>query len=110
MTPDVRIRVASLPAFLATKFEALASRGGDDHIADADFEDIIVLLGTRGDALEQIERAPTEIREFLNSWSRELLESRGVEDSISGCFDADGLSQAAVPRVLALLRTLAGGS
>ena len=107
IAPDVRVRIASLPAFLATKFEALVGRGGDDYVANADFEDIVTILGTRQDALERIGAAPLELRQFLSACSRQLLNRRDLEDLISGCFPGDAISQASVPQTVAVLRKLA---
>jgi predicted nucleotidyltransferase len=107
LAPDVRVRIASLPAFLATKFEALMGRGGDDYVANADFEDIVTILGTREDALERIGAAPVDLRQFLSDCSRVLLKRKDLEDLVSGCFPGDAISQASVPRAVAGFRALA---
>lgn len=107
VAPGVRVRVASLPAFLATKFEAFSNRGREDDIANADLEDIFTLLGSREDALERILAAPAEIRQYLVESSRKLLAKDDLDDVVSGCFDTGATSQAAVPRVRAILEELA---
>lgn len=64
-------------------------------------------MGSREDVLTLIMAAPPDLRHFLIESSRKLLEKDDLEDVVSGCFDTSAGSQAAVPRVLAVLRTLA---
>lgn len=106
LAPDVRVRIASVPAFLATKFEALASRGGEDYVANPDFEDIVTLLGTRDDVVDLVRIGPVEVRLFLAEGCRRLLDLKDLDDLVSYCFAGDTVSQATVPRVLAVLREL----
>lgn len=104
LTDGLFVRVANLPVFLATKFEAHASRGGGIFFGDSDIEDILLLLAQRTDALELIQRAPEEVRSFLRDEATKLLEVDGIRDVISACFGQQ--EQALAMEVLAVLEEL----
>ncbi|MBT9585064.1 hypothetical protein IV102_17105 [bacterium] len=108
-TPDLRIRVIGLAAFLATKFEAFASRGQGEHAGDTDMEDILSVLAYRQDASQMVSQAPQALREFLQLCATKLLELSGLAELVSAALPGDNVSQSAVPAVLETLRTLAAG-
>jgi predicted nucleotidyltransferase len=60
-----RIRLISAPAFLATKFEAFATRGSNDIMASHDFEDIINVLDGRPGIETEIADAGGELATYL---------------------------------------------
>lgn len=75
-----------LPAcyYLATKLEAIASRGGDDLRCSHDFEDLIFVLNGCVDietALQQIE--DEELMDYLQTKFKELLENPNIKECIN---------------------------
>lgn len=97
----VLVKVVSLPVFLATKFEAHASRGGGVYLGDSDIEDIVLILAHRTDSYELILQASEDVRLFLEEEARKLLSVPDIEDIVSGCFAQD--EQAFAEDVLKLL-------
>lgn len=79
---EEEIRILSAPAYLATKFEAFNSRGGD-YRTSHDFEDIIYVLDNRLTIVLEVENAHIEIREFLKSEMKKILRNRFLEEILN---------------------------
>jgi hypothetical protein len=82
LSPDLKIRVLPVPYFLATKFSAYHSRGGNPLMSH-DFEDIIYLTDNRLHLIEEIASAPAEVREYLQQEYRQILDSRYRDETLS---------------------------
>ncbi|WP_299758670.1 nucleotidyl transferase AbiEii/AbiGii toxin family protein [uncultured Pontibacter sp.] len=80
---DLHIRILPVAYFLATKFAAYHSRGGDPRTSH-DFEDIVYVTDNRLRLVEEIARAPKEVREYLQQEYRAIRDSRYREE-ILGC-------------------------
>ncbi len=76
---DEEIQILSAPAYLATKFEAFNSKGGD-YRTSHDFEDIIYILDNRMTIVSEIENADPEIKKFLNQEVNKILQSPFKEE------------------------------
>lgn len=111
-----QIRAIPPPYLLATKLEAWNGRGGGDHLRSHDLEDIITLVDGRSEVADEVEDAPSDLREFLSREIATLLEQPRFLDTIdgtvvgfgrggagSGSGDADRVDEVVLPR----LRTLA---
>ena len=79
---EEEIQILSAPAYLATKFEAFNSRGGD-YRTSHDFEDIIYILDNRFTIVPEVEDAHIEIKEFLKSEFNKILQSKFLEEILS---------------------------
>jgi len=79
---EEEIQILSAPAYLATKFEAFNSRGGD-YRTSHDFEDIIYILDNRVTIVPEVEDAHIEIKEFLKSEFNKILQSKFLEEILS---------------------------
>jgi len=66
------IRILSSPYFLASKFEAFNTRGGDPR-SSYDFEDIIHVLENRMGIVEEIRNADEMVRSFLKEEFRKIV-------------------------------------
>ena len=75
---EEEIQILPAPAYLAAKFEAFNSRGGD-YRTSHDFEDIIYILDNRLTIVYEIENAHNEIKEFLISEFNKILHNRFLE-------------------------------
>ncbi len=110
-----QIRVIPPPYLLATKLEAWNGRGGGDHLRSHDLEDIITLVDGRGEVADEVDDAPSDLREFLSRELATLLDQprfldtidgtvvgfgRGVSGSGSG--DEDRVDEVVLPRFRAL--------
>jgi hypothetical protein len=81
----LEIRIASAPAFIATKWVALDDRYGGNAVGSHDFEDIATVVAGRPEVLDEVRLAPDELREWLAARTRSFLEDRyEAEDAIGG--------------------------
>ena len=76
------IQIFSAPTYLATKFEAFNSRGGD-YRTSHDFEDIIYILDNRTTLVSEIEQAHPQIKEFLKNELGKIQKSPFREEILS---------------------------
>lgn len=65
LEPGLRIRLAALPYFLATKVEAFTSRGRGDWMASHDLEDLLTVAAKRVDCVAAVDAADDDVRDFL---------------------------------------------
>lgn len=56
------IRVVSAVAFVATKLEAFASRGGGDFMSSHDLEDVLNIVDGREELVDEMATAPLELK------------------------------------------------
>lgn len=105
------IRAATPPYLLATKLAAFADRGREDPIASRDLEDIVTLLDTRGEILEEVRSAPGDVRAYL---ADQLIELQRIPDFLTilaAMLRPDSASQARVEAVvIPLLREIASSA
>lgn len=76
------IQVFSAPYFLATKFEAFNDRGEDIRTSH-DFEDIIYIINNRENIVEEISMADEDVRLFLKTEIRKILNNKMLEEILS---------------------------
>jgi predicted nucleotidyltransferase len=72
---ETTIQIFSLPYFLATKFSAFRGRGNDPRTS-RDFEDIVYVLDNRLNVVDEINRAPNKVRDYLKIELSELLNDQ----------------------------------
>lgn len=68
----VTIRVFTAPYFLATKFSAFHDRGNDPRTS-TDFEDIVYVLDSRLNIVDEIRGAPSNVRDYLKEHLKVFL-------------------------------------
>ena len=91
--PGKTINVISSPYFCATKLEAFDGRGADDYLASHDLEDIITVIDGRAEIVDEISRAPEDVREYMSGKIRGLLNTRQFLDALPGYLLPDEASQ-----------------
>ncbi len=91
--PGMTIKVISSPYFCATKLEAFDGRGADDYLASHDLEDIITVIDGRAEIIEEISRAPEDVRDYISGKIRGLLNTRQFLDALPGYLLPDEASQ-----------------
>jgi predicted nucleotidyltransferase len=79
---NVTIQILSAPCYLATKFEAFNDRG-TDYRTSHDFEDIIYVLDNCINIVEEVTKAQTQIKDFLQEEIRKVLDNPNFEEIIS---------------------------
>lgn len=82
LTPNLRIRILPVAYFLATKFSAFHSRGGNS-LTSHDFEDVIYITDNRLHLIAEISDAPIEVRKYLQQEYRQILDSRYRDETLS---------------------------
>ncbi|NDK57584.1 nucleotidyl transferase AbiEii/AbiGii toxin family protein [Pontibacter fetidus] len=87
VTDGLEIRVLPVAYFLATKFSAYYSRGGDPRMSH-DFEDIIYVTDNRLNLIEEIAAAPLEVRSYLQQ-EYGLIWNNRYRDEILSCHLVD---------------------
>lgn len=89
--------------YLASKIEAYQQRGKDDIRLSEDFEDIVYLIGSRVEILEEIGNAFYEVRNFIREAFLALLKNYDLEEGI--CYALpDGTDDEAVERILHIMK------
>jgi len=68
--------------YLAAKFEAHNSRGGNDLRQSHDFEDIIYILDNCSNILENISASKPSVKTYLKEECRKLLENPNITEGI----------------------------
>ncbi len=91
--PGVTIKVISSPYFCATKLEAFDGRGAGDYLASHDLEDIITVIDGRTEIIEEISRAPEDVRNYISGKITGLLKNEQFLDALPGYLLPDDASQ-----------------
>ena len=89
---DVRIVTPTL--FIATKLVAFHGRGGGDVFASHDIEDIVTVVDGRPEIVEEVAGADAQVRSFISSEIRSLLDNPDFVDALPGLLPPDASSQA----------------
>lgn len=100
---SLSVKVVNLSVFLATKFEAHRSRGGQ-YEESHDFEDIVLALAYSVDACPLVRSASPNVRDFLAGEMHVFLQSRRPEDVVSRCLPST--RQSLVKEVLGRMREI----
>lgn len=101
------IKLLTAPYFLATKLEAFKSRGGDMRTSK-DFEDIVFVLDSRLGLWDELNGAPSEVRNYLRNQFNDILKDDGSIEAITGHLDPRIASDRAALLIDGLSRFVAG--
>lgn len=80
----VTIWVVSAVAFVATKLEAFASRGGGDFLSSHDFEDVLNIVDGREELVEEMAAAPAQLRQAVARAFARLLANPDFANVLPG--------------------------
>lgn len=80
----VAIRLVSAVAFVATKLEAFASRGGGDFMSSHDLEDVLNIVDGREELANEMATAPTELRQAVAAAFAQLLTNPDFANMLPG--------------------------
>ena len=103
-----RISLISAPAFLATKFEAFHTRGGNDVLISHDLEDIVNVVEGRQVIVEEIAAAESGLRTYLVIKFRELTRNPDFTNALPGLVTYDDLYQSRIQAVRDRTSAIAG--
>ncbi len=99
------IRILSAPYFLASKLEALKSRGGDLRLS-GDFDDVVYLLDNRDEILAEVMQTSSEVRAFVKERVAELSQGAGLQEAIEAVIGF-GSDRRRAPTILRIFESLA---
>ncbi len=91
------LRIISAPYFIATKIEAFQGRGNNDYMSSTDLEDIITVVDGRPEILAEIETVEDNLKVYLASELKTLLDTNEFLEAIPGFLNPDPGSQARRP-------------
>lgn len=80
----VTIRLISAVAFVATKLEAFASRGGGDFMSSHDLEDVMNIVDGREELAHEMAQAPTDLKEAVGAAFAQLLAHADFANVLPG--------------------------
>lgn len=94
------IYIMPVPYYLASKFEALHSRGGVDYRGAKDFEDIVFVLNSCARLVDEIRNTEgSEIRDYLVSEFSKLLMRPNIREEIESALLEDGREEIVLTRL-----------
>ncbi len=80
----LRLKHATAPCFMATKLVAFRDRGGGDFLASRDFEDLVAVVEGRPEIVDEVRRAPAELRTWLRHEMGAMIGERGFAEGLVG--------------------------
>jgi predicted nucleotidyltransferase len=83
------IRLVRPEYFIATKLEAFLARGNDDPLESRDIEDILSLIDGRPEIIEELFRAPPEMRSYISQQLATLNEAPDFEYAVQAASNGD---------------------
>lgn len=99
---DVTIRRASAVAFVATKLEAFASRGGGDFMSSHDLEDVLNIVDGREELADEMAAAPAELRQAVAAALTQLLRNQDFANVLPGLIAEQERADLVMERLRAL--------
>jgi predicted nucleotidyltransferase len=75
--------------FIATKLVAFLARGDNDPLASRDIEDILSLIDGRPEIMDELLKAPSEMRTYVSQQLAALNESRDFEYAVQAASNGD---------------------
>ena len=83
VSEDISIYILPVEYYLATKFEALQSRGGADLRGNSDLEDIIYILNNKTDVVRSIKgSADSNLKTYLQKRFQQLFNNPNITEII----------------------------
>lgn len=80
----ITIRLVSAVAFVATKLEAFAGRGGSDYLSSHDIEDVLNIVDGREELASELTAAPAELRQAVGGTFHRLLTDPNFANVLPG--------------------------
>lgn len=102
LADGLSIRVVSAPAFVATKLEAFAGRGGNDILASHDLEDVLNIVDGREELGDELGAAPEALRQAVADAFRALLARADFLAVLPGLIAEPGRAGIVAARMMAI--------
>jgi hypothetical protein len=102
LSPGVTIRLISAVAFVATKLEAFAGRGGGDFLTSHDIEDVLNIVDGRKELTEEMAAAPAQLRQAAAAAFRRLFTNPDFANVLPGLVAEPERADVVVQRLRAM--------
>jgi hypothetical protein len=102
-----RLRLISPVAFFVTKHVAFCDRGDGDFYASHDLEDLITVVDGRERIVDEVDRAPEGLRNYVRDAVRAWLTLPAFDEALPGHLPSDRASQQRLPGLRRKLREIA---
>lgn len=83
----------SVTYYIASKIEALLSRGGNDWRGAKDFEDIVYVLNYCSDFIEQFKNEDAQIRNYVSDQFSQMLKRSNISEEIESAISYDEIER-----------------
>lgn len=100
------INLITAPVFIATKLVAFHGRGDKDYLASHDLEDLIAVIDSRKELIDEVKQSAPELREYIGKEMKSLLDIVDFQTALPGQLPADAASQARLPQLMSRLKLL----
>jgi Nucleotidyl transferase AbiEii toxin, Type IV TA system len=101
---SLTVRLVSAVAFVATKLEAFAGRGGGDFLTSHDLEDVLNIVNGREELVDELAAAPAELRQAVAAAFAPLLSSHDFVNVLPGLIAEPERASLVLDRLRALSR------
>jgi hypothetical protein len=102
----LRIRTVTGVYFCATKLEAFAGRGKEDHLSSHDLKDLNAVIDGRAEIVREIRSAPVDVRTYIAAKIKQLPGTDAFVDTLPGYLLPDAASQARIKALIARLKEI----
>ncbi|WP_291723130.1 hypothetical protein [Bernardetia sp.] len=93
LTSETIIYILPVEYYLATKFEALLSRGGADLRISHDFEDIIYVVQNNEGVVKAVNSSKKAVKSYLKSRFQGILEDKNHREAIEAVMPYNSTSE-----------------
>jgi hypothetical protein len=104
---NLSIRLVTAPCFLGTKIEAFLGRGHGDYLLSHDLDDLLTVLLSRAEIVDEVAPAPVELRSFIAMQFARWLQDLDFVQSLDGHLAPDAVSQSHLSVLLQRLQAIA---
>ncbi|MFE8646964.1 hypothetical protein ACFX58_17950 [Sphingomonas sp. NCPPB 2930] len=98
----ITLRLVSAVAFVATKLEAFAGRGGGDYLGSHDIEDILNIVDGREELADELAAAPVDVRQSVGDAFDRLLTDRNFANVLPGMLAEPDRAEQVLQRLSAM--------
>lgn len=98
----ITLRLVSAVAFVATKLEAFAGRGGGDYLGSHDIEDILNIVDGREELADELAAAPLAVRQSVGIAFDRLLTDRNFANVLPGMLAEPDRAEHVLQRLYAM--------
>lgn len=99
----ITIRLVTAVAFVATKLEAFASRGGGDFLTSHDLEDVLNIVDGREEMVQELRAAPADLRQAVAAAFATLLANRDFANVLPGLITEPERAELVMERLQAMV-------